>query len=151
MTSFLAAPNSSLTVTAPEYRGPPVRFVVGIDEDSQGNDTQVILTNQPQATAVYTKRVTNPAFFDATFTEGLYNYLGARLAIALSGDQGMAKMLLQIATAHVQEAKAEDGNEGLVIIDNMPDWIRVRGYESDFGYPGGGMGLYGPDALTLID
>lgn len=151
MPTFQAGSNSSLIVTAPEWSGPPIRFVVAMDEDQQGNDTQVVLTNQPQALAVYTKRVTNPAFFDATFLEGFYNYLGARLAIALTGDKEMAKTLLQIATAHVQEAKAEDGNEGLVILDSMPDWIRVRGYESDFGFPDAGMGLFGPDALTLIN
>ena len=35
------------------------------------------------------------------------------------------------ANAIITQARASDGNEGLTIIDNMPDWITVR---EDFAY-----------------
>lgn len=114
------------------FTGRTIRFVVGADQDQTDNDIVVVLTNQPQAVASYTRRVTNPALFDAGFVEAFYNYLGSRVCIALNGDKNMAKMAMQVTSQRVAEAEAENGNEGITVIDHMPDWIRVRGVESDF-------------------
>ena len=54
------------------------------------------------------------------------------------------------AQAYAEDAKAKNGNEGVTVIDTTPDWMRVRGYASDWAWPDGGMYTFGPQALTLI-
>ena len=34
--------------------------------------------------------------------------------------------------------------------ENIPDWMRVRGYLSDFAYPAGSTFFYGPSSLSMI-
>lgn len=128
----------------------PVKFLVGADFDASGNPVQVILTNQPQATLVYTFRNLNTAMYDAKFVACLAAYLGARICIPLTGDKNMMKMAIEMANQYSREAQTSNGNEGLTVIDHAPDWIRVRGYASDFAYPDGGLYSYGPQALTLL-
>ncbi|AIY40188.1 Phage protein [Collimonas arenae] len=128
----------------------PVRFVLSTDLDPTGNPINVILTNQPQATLVYTFRNLNPAMYDARFVEALAAFLGAKICIPLTGDKAMMKMALAMAQQYTMDAQASNGNEGLTVIDHAPDWIRVRGYASDYAYPDGGLFIYGPQALTLL-
>ena len=151
MPTFQNVAGQNSMVVVPDYIGPPVRYLVSSDVDSSGNDIKVILTNQYQAIAVYTKSINNPALFDDTFVEAFANYLAWRIAIPLSGDKALAKMALEISTQRVIEAKAENGNEGLVVIDSTPDWIRTRGYLSDWSFPDGGYNEYGPSALSFVN
>lgn len=130
--------------------GPPVPFVLSSDNDANGNPIQVILTNQPQAQAVYTWRNTLTTMFDAQFVNALSAYLGSRICKALTGDMAMMKAAFEIASELTIKAQASNGNEGLTVIDSTPDWMRVRGYCSDWAYPNGGMFSYGPQALTLV-
>lgn len=136
--------------TAPTAVMPPVRFLVAADVDASGNKSVVILTNQPQAIFVYTGRITNPALFDGQFSDALATYLGARVCMALTGDRAKTDDMLAKANALLKDAAASSGNEGLTIIDNVPDWMRVRGYAADYAYPDGGMYTWGAPALTLI-
>lgn len=130
--------------------GPPPKFQIGTDLDFNGNPVSVLLTNQPQAIAIYTFRNTNTAMWDALFVQGMASYLGARVCLALTGDKTTARMALQEAQAYAEDAKAKNGNEGVTVIDTTPDWMRVRGYASDWAWPDGGMYTFGPQALTLI-
>jgi len=126
---------TAVTGGAPAFwNGPPVRFKVAIDQIGQdgrpadgGADTRVILTNQEQAILCYNRRVINPDVWDDQFQQALVAALGGRLAIALTGDKGLAQMKIQEANQFITLARQTDGNEGLTINDVTPDWIRTRG------------------------
>jgi hypothetical protein len=144
-------PNSVVgTPSPPSAIGPAVPFLISTDQDVNGNQILVILTNQPQASLVYTSRVTNPNLFDGQFTEAFRYYLGARVCIRLTGDKAMAAAAYKMADMLCKAAAASNGNEGLTVIDNIPDWIKARGYASDWAYPDGGFFSYGPQALSPI-
>lgn len=134
----------------PYWIGTPVRFIVSSDVDISNNAIKVILTNQGAAQFVYTAMITDTGMFDEQFTLALANYLGHRIAIPLSGDKALAKMAYQIAAETCTKAQASNGNEGLTIIDQVPDWIRVRGYASDWSFPPGSYFTVQPQALTMI-
>ena len=136
--------------STPTAVGPPIPFLVGIDYDANGNQIKVILTNQPQATFVYTGLVTNTELYDDQFVEALSVMLGARVCFQLTGDRQLAKDLMAQGEAMCLAASASNGNEGLTVIDSLPDWIRVRGYAADYAYPDGGEYTYGAPALTQI-
>jgi hypothetical protein len=128
----------------------PVRFVVSLDADDNGNDQKVILTNQPQAIAVYTKLITNVALFDPLFNRAFAAYLGHLICMALTGDRTRAQYAFELANRASVAAQASNGDEGLTIIDSVPDWIRARGYEMDTGYAGGSMFVSSPVPLAFI-
>lgn len=113
---------------------PPVRFIVSSDDDSVGNPRTVLLTNQDTATGVYTRDLSLLDLWDAMSLDALANGLAAKLAIPLTGDKQLAKAMIEQVGAIITDAKAKDGNEGLSIQNHTPDWIRVRGYLSDYGY-----------------
>lgn len=127
---------------------PCVRFIISTDVDDSGNEIKVILTNQPQAQLVYTKRITNPQLFDGQFTMALSNFIGARLAIALTGDKALARLAFGVADATTKQARANNGNEGLTLQDTTPDWIRARGY--DAGAFNGAPFIMAPVDLSFI-
>jgi hypothetical protein len=112
----------------PQYVSGPVRFIVGLDEDSQQNDQKVILTHQADAVLVYTKRITNTLLFDGQFVQAFAAFMGSKVCMALTGDKGMMRAAFELAASLTHEARATNGNEGgPTVIDNVPDWIRARG------------------------
>lgn len=123
--------------------GPGAPFEVAVGTDINGNAQSVILTNQYQAIGVYTMRVSNPALWGPLFSEALVQALAAKLAVPLTGQVALANTKFAQANSVVVQARASDGNEGLTIIDNIPDWIAVR---DDFGFDGsvGYTAPYGP-------
>ncbi len=90
-------------------------------------DQRVLLTNQEFATLYYIRQVTDPNVMDPMFLEAWWSVLGARLAIALSGDKALANLKIAEANAIIAEARKADANEGLTINNVTPDWIRTRG------------------------
>jgi hypothetical protein len=128
----------------PYFIGPGAMFEVATDEVSS-QQQNVILTNQYQAIGIYTMRVTNVGLFGAMFVEALVQALAAKLALALSGNVALAGAKFGQANAMIIQARANDANEGLTIIDNVPDWLAIR---DDFGYAGGSdfgyIAPYGP-------
>ncbi len=131
--------------------GPPPKFLESTDYDINGNLIQVLLTNQPQAQAVYTMLNTLTAMWDPLFVRCFVAYLAARICMTITGDKGLMNAMFQMAQQYSVEAQAKNGNEGVTILDSIPDWMRARGYNSDWAYPCGGMFSYGPQALTLIN
>jgi len=129
---------------------PPVRFILSSDEDANGNPINVILTNQAQAVLVYTYRCTNVNLFGAQFVRAFSNYLGYLLSVPLTGDKNLAKMAFQIADATCKQAQATNGNEGIDIIDNLPDWITTRGYLTDWGHAQDGCWIFPPQSLAWV-
>ena len=129
---------------------PPVRFIVSSDEDTNGNPINVILTNQAQAILVYTYRCTNVNLFDAQFVRAFANYLGFLLCTPLTGDKALAKMAFQVADTTCKAAQASNGNEGITIIDSVPDWITTRGYVMDWGHAQAGQWIFPPQSLAWV-
>lgn len=131
--------------TYPYSVGPGSPFEVSTDADAQGNQQSVILTNQYQAIGVYTMRITNPLLFGAQFAQALVQALAAKLVIALTGQLALANLKFAQANAIIAQARASDGNEGLTIINNMPDWITIREDEyNNWGVNSGYVAPYGP-------
>lgn len=112
----------------------PVRFFVGTDFDVNGNDATIILTNQPQAIAIYTKQITNPNLFDAQFQEALVAALAAHLVPALALEAKLMQGQIKIAEAVIAQARVTNGNEGPMVQDSIPDWMFVRGAYGSFAY-----------------
>lgn len=148
----LAATGGSVPGSAPvqSVASGPVYFLPSSDTDSNGNDSNVILTNQPQAILVYTKRITNTNLFGPDFVDAFAYYLGSRICVALTGDKAMARSAFEMADKLVRAAQASNGNEGLTVIDSVPDWIRVRGYESDWASPPGSITWCQPVSLSMV-
>lgn len=111
--------------TYPYAIGPGARFEVSTDT-IDGAQQSVVLTNQYQAIARYTMRLTNPQLFGASFTEALVQALAAKLALALTGKSSIANAKFQQANAMITDARANDANESLTIIDPVPDWLAIR-------------------------
>ena len=118
------------------------RFIIASDQDSNGNDVTVILTNLSQATCVFTKAIKNPDLFDDSFHIAFVSALAARLIVPLAGDKSLWNGLRQEAMQRIQEARVRDGDEALEIHDHIPDWIQARGYAADAI---GGVGGFSPD------
>lgn len=104
---------------------------------SSSNGKTVINTNAQQAIASYTERVTNPALYPPDFVTAFAGRLAFKLVIPLSGDKVLAGLANSKADDLVQKARANDGNEGLTIIDNIPDWLRARDWPDNYGGPPG--------------
>lgn len=117
----------------PQYvMGPPVKFMVGLDQDGSGNNIRVILTNQFQAQLVYTAAVTDPNLFDPEFIEALTSALGAKVGRNLTADKALVADLRTEAVNFVNAARANNGNEGIEVLNSMPDWMRARGFVPDW-------------------
>lgn len=134
----------------PQPQMPVARFVVAQDNDVTGNAIPVILTNVPQAQLVYTTRVSNPNLFDPMFVDAFTYYLASRIARPLTGDKQHAVSLFQQAEAMIKQAAGINGNEGPTIIDIVPEWIRVRGFYSDWASMPGSSWFYDPMPLTMV-
>jgi len=113
------------------YSGPPVKWV----KASDGNSV-VIATNAQAPILCYTKKIENPDLWDASFEQGMIAGLASQLAFPITGDLKIKGTLAQDANQVLMEARAADGNEGLVIYDHVPDWIQARGYGGVYAVPG---------------
>lgn len=97
-------------------------------------DQRVIVTNQEFATLAYIKQVDEVNTLDPLFIDAWSAILGARLVMALVGDNNKANLAVRAANDAIEKARTADGNEGLTINDVTPDWIRVRGVSYTEGY-----------------
>lgn len=147
---FVLPQLESTGLPMPNAQLPPVPFIVASDQDENGNDINVLLTNQPMAQLVYTGRMTNPAVYDPSFVDAFVPVLGSKLAIPLTGDKQTRQAQLQIAQGLLNAAQIANGNESLTVIDHQPDWLRVRGFGADW-IPGGAVWFNAPISLTPYD
>lgn len=93
------------------------------------SDGKAILTDQKEAYAVYTKRVTDPNQFDSQFLMALSWYLAAELAVPIiGGDQGRVYRndALQMYRLTLSAAVASDGNEKHRAKRKQSDMIEAR-------------------------
>ena len=114
----------------PYFVGPGALFEMANDTIT-GNEQIVVLTNQYQAIGVYTRRVTNTNLFSPMFQEVIVQALGGAIVMAMSGNLKLAMAQYGRANDIIIKARAEDANEGLTVIDPVPDWLAIR---DDFGY-----------------
>lgn len=103
-----------------------IPYAVAYATDSRGNPNTVILTNQSQAQAVYTVNQPNPIIWDSQFQAAMVASLAAYLVPALSLNLPLMQMSIAAAERIIQQARVRDGNEGVTVMDHIPDWIRAR-------------------------
>ena len=111
------------------FRGSAVasmRFCVANDRDGQGNPITVILCNQDQAILQYTAQITVADRFDSLFENAMSAGLAAAICFSITGDKGLRDRLTKDANEMVIQAREADGNEGMTVIDYVPDFIRGR-------------------------
>jgi hypothetical protein len=104
------------------YVGSPVKWVKALD----GNQV-VIATNAQSPLACYTKFVSNPDLWDASFIQAMIAALAGQMAIPLTGSNDIRQNKFKEANQILMEARAADANEGTVVYDMLPDWIKARG------------------------
>lgn len=115
----LAAPPASASRLAP--------FAIASGIDANQNPIRVVLTNAREAIATYTARIEAPELWDAGFHEALVAALASRLCIALTGNLELGQRAAQQALQALFTARTQDGNEGPMRADPIPDWLAVRG------------------------
>lgn len=104
-----------------------VRFQVATDLNPTNNPFTCILANIDQAILCYLRDVTVEDVWDPSFEEAMVQALGGHLCMALTGDKQLTASLYKQANQIIVEARANDGNEGLTVVDDVPDWIRAHG------------------------
>lgn len=127
--------------------GGQILFQVQYNTDSSGNPIITILTDQTQAQAIYTVNQPNPVIWDSQFQAAMVASLAAYLVPALSLNLKLSQMAAGTAQKLIEAARITDGNEGVTIMDHVPDWIRARGYNAGWT-PGYCAGLYGWDTMA---
>lgn len=118
--------------------GGQIPFVVSYSPDINNSPILVILTNQDQAQAVYTVNQPNPAAWDSMFQAAMVASLAAYLVPALSLSMSLMQMSIANAEKIITQARVADGNEGVTVMDHLPDWMAARagaqGYGLGYGY-----------------
>lgn len=113
------------------WQGEPLPWKIGLDLAVDGEeDIKVLFCNTPQAQLVYTKQVDDPNLWDAQFLNAAATYLGVWLLNSLGRNAQGFRDQIALAMDIIRQARADDGNEGNTVVDNDPDWIRVRGIGS---------------------
>lgn len=143
-TSSGGVPVFSVDTGAPTWvpGGGQIPYAVAYAVDANNNPINVILTNQAQAVCVYTVNQPNPQIWDSLFQAAMVASLAAYFVPALS--LNMPLMQLQIAAAErmIQQARTRDGNEGVISMDHVPDFIRARRGATGRYWNNGGPGGY---------
>lgn len=108
-----------------ETGAPPSGIKIEYDIVSVGNG-KAIVCNQPEMYLEYTKRIDNPALFDAMFVSAFAWLLAAEIATPLVADAKSAQSAMNAYRATVTDALANSWNEGYE--GQIPDseFIRVR-------------------------
>lgn len=129
------------------YYWPPqsawAQFIVASDVITTDPEN-VILTNARLALLAYTFRNENPASWSNGFIQSLVLGLAGKLAVPLTGDKQLAVGLFQQANQYVIQARADNANEGITIIDPPVDWLIAREGDVSFGADSLPVISYGP-------
>lgn len=120
--------------------GGQIRYEIGIQYTSNNSPYKVIFTNQDMAQAVYTVSEANPGIWDSLFEQAMVASLAAFLVPALSLNFPLMSAQIKNAEACIAIARAADGNEGVTVMDHLPDWMQARA-----GGQGLGLGFSSSD------
>ena len=124
--------NNAANVWLPNSGG-QIPYVVSSSNDSGGNPNLVILCNQPVAQAVYTCNQSNPQLWDSMFQAAMVASLAAFLVPALALSFPLMQLAISTADRIIIQARTADGNEGVTVMDHLPDWMRARTGGQGFG------------------
>lgn len=128
------------TSPLPFWELPGQRFQVTTDLDVNNNPMSCILANIDQAILCYLRDIAIEDIWDPLFTDAMVQALAGKLALALTGDKGLAERRFKLADESIMTARAASGNEGVTVIDHTPDWlVRGHGHGSGFGANGFAM------------
>ncbi len=117
-----------------------VPFSVGYSPDGP-----VVLTNEKNATATYTYRVTDLGTWNTAALQALELGLAGAFALPVVGDVARYRLFLQQANGIILDARTRDANiEPTVIGQSLPDWLAVRTSGSDPIVTNMGPNTYGP-------
>jgi len=109
-----------------------------LTQSSPAQPQRVILTNQEFATLSYVSQVTDPNVMDSLFQTAWINLVASAMMMALKeNSRDKANSLIKLVNERIMEARVADGNEGLVINDVTPDFIRIRGNAFGNSYTSG--------------
>lgn len=131
-----------------------IPFAVSSTADGNNNPLSIVLSNQSQAQGVYNTNNSNPAFWDSLFQAAMVASLGAFLVPALNLSLPLMKMSIDIADRTIARARGQDGNEGVTVMDHLPDWMLARAGGSGWGVSrslssfGGYCNINWPDSGT---
>lgn len=134
--------------TVPPFTGTPASWA-GYPAPLQGrgrSSQTVILTNQPNATLVYTADILECDIWDSLFTQAIVTVLASFLAMPLIADKRVAmavrREMVEGARRALDQARVRDGDEGWNQADLQVDWMRARnsGYGNGWGSWGSGDG-----------
>lgn len=149
---FPTSPSPFLVMAA------PIPNLVESEWDlTEGHDpeqTRVVLSNQVDATLIYTGLFQYPDAWDPLFEQAFVAMLAGRLAMPLIDDKKFAVQIRNynrdIAKEAIAAARIRDGDEGWTVADHMPDWMTIRTSGIAWGgpgvlwYPWVGMGEFDP-------
>lgn len=128
---------TSTYIPTPEI-GVPVRATVSVDT------VKVILTDQQNAIARYAFDNTDPDQWDEGLQQSIIYGLAAAMALALTGDKALSGQLNKLANETILQARVMNGNEGIKMQTVIPDWIKVRGYQTPWGGSDATLENFGP-------
>ncbi len=129
---------ASVTASPRGYGASQIDFAVAYATDSSNSPISVILTDQEQAQVVYTVNQPNPVIWDSLFEQAFVASLGVYLVPALSLQMDLMKVQIAVAREAIAQARIRDGDEGNVVQDHLPDWLRARNTGAMFNYDNGG-------------
>lgn len=120
--SSIFAPDYVYTQVHPAlFTGQPYEVALGSD-----GTTKVILTDQPDAYAIYTAQVTDPTVLPMDFVSALAWKLASEIALPLQAPPGAADRALNAYSAFVSRAKANGLNESQSDPERDPPSINAR-------------------------
>ncbi len=141
--STQAPPMTGTGLSFPPFANTRIPFTKAVDDDANGNEIAVILSNARVAQVIYTKRINNPDLWDIQLQTAVIAALAAYFVNPLNRNAVLLKERVEIAARLLIQARIADANEGISTVDHYPDFMQVRNI-------GGGIwsGLSGASALT---
>jgi hypothetical protein len=101
----------------------PVKFEVALASDLT---TQLIYTNEAEASLRYTARVTNPSVFSTGFINALYCRIAMAIAMPLTKDVNKLESATKYYAAFLRQAELQDAGRGHNKVDREAAWISGR-------------------------
>jgi hypothetical protein len=139
----ISTANNAATVILPTGGQIPYAVALEYFATAPTIPVTVILTNQSEALGVYVQHQDDPQYWtDSMFTQAMVASLAAFLVPALALSAPLMDKNIAIATKILASAEASNANEGVTVMDHVPDWLTARA-----GAPGYRYGFYNPGQL----
>jgi hypothetical protein len=103
--------------------GDPIKFEIALSDKFNSRE---VLTNQENATLVYTYKVTNTLVFDPLFINALAWRIASDIAMPLTRDQERLKAAYQMYQMAISEAHTFNANESHEDVNREASWITGR-------------------------